>query len=143
MTTKTQPILLTNDARMSVDEVKTIRLRIDRFNTVPGCRVGDFIRRPDGSLLRIAHDWSDDHVNNGDCIVEVQPVSGSSSSGSFYMSDSHCDMSGGLDNIEKHRIKPTNETKQATAWTFPKYSGAGEGRDFTTEFRVFQSIEQL
>jgi len=143
MTTKTSKATVTNCCHQTTPaDLAAIQLKVDRFNTVPGCRVGDFIRRPDGSVFRIAHDWSDDHVNNGECVVEVQPVSGSSRSGSFYLSNSHCSMSGSLDSLETHRIVPTGETMTGDAWTFPRYSGAGMGRYFSTEFRVFQSIEQ-
>jgi hypothetical protein len=90
-------------------DAEILTARIAARATIDGARVGDFVRMPDGNLLRFTHDW-------GDGLQTTLR----SDAGSFYFCKSgHMDYSGGLDRaLPRDRLRDTGDLVPATAWFF-------------------------
>lgn len=87
------------------EEIKQIRL--DAWHTIPGPRVGDFIRAASGDYSRIAHLWPD----------VIQPTADAASS--FYFGHGYCQHSGGLQpGITRERFIDTGQTRHGEIWFF-------------------------
>jgi hypothetical protein len=106
------------------------------FNLVPGPRVGDYLRTPQG-LLRFTHDW-------GDSIqTTVRPTHPCNGDASFYLSDGYASFSGSLDPaIDKALLRDTEEKERGSFWFFHhNFAGADRGVSFTIACRVFEMVE--
>lgn len=100
---------------------------IAKRNTKEGPQVGDWVRLPDKTYERFAHDWGSD----------IQTCY----NGSFYLSlTGNASMSGTLNGaIPLADIKPTQETRPARFWFFHHgITGADRGVNFIIDVPVFE-----
>jgi hypothetical protein len=96
----------------------------------PRLTQGDYVRRLDGSICRVAHIW--DYEGNH---YEFQPASGE---GSVYVDKSGWgSFSGGLEHTESMNLNLTWDTHRGHGWTWTRGSGAGMGITFSGPFRIF------
>lgn len=104
----------------------------NEYYTMPGMRVGDYIRFHDGSYWRISHDWGDS--------VQFSGVN----CGSFYLSGRYASFSGSLEpSIPVEEFEATDEYKDGEFWTFPPGRvGAGQGKHFIIRCRVFRCMNE-
>lgn len=94
---------------------------------------GDFLRFPDGTYRRVAHDW-------GDAVQPtVGPTSACAGDESFHLSEGYASFSGGLDHaIPMDRITATGETREGAVWIFHhNYPRAGGAVRCKATFKVF------
>lgn len=111
------------------EDRRIISERLTRRDQLPGPRVGDFIVRLDGRLMRFSYDWGDSlQVSDG---------------GSFYLErEGFADFSGGLEpSIPKRRIKPAPDRypESGSFWIFHHDEHrAHNGVDFHTPCRMFE-----
>ncbi|HEU0196153.1 MAG TPA: hypothetical protein VFQ88_02925 [Nevskiaceae bacterium] len=112
-----------------------LQRRQDGLNARSRIGVGDFLRFPDGSFRRVAHDWGD----------SVQPTVGGShpcvGDESFYLdAEGGASFSGSLGQaLPVTNIAATNETRDGTVWFFHhNYPCAGGGVHASARFRVFK-----
>lgn len=118
-------------------DAEILARRVLAFDAVPGPRVGDFLRVPEG-LLRFTHDW-------GDSIqTTVRPSHPCNGDASFYLSDEgYVSFSGSLDpSISKELLRDTGETQEGSFWFFHhNFAGAARGVYFRIACRVFEKVE--
>ena len=114
--------------------IAILETRMKQYNAIPGARVGDWIREPDGRMTRATHDWNDD----GETCETIQH--GGNENSSYYLGDGYLSYSGGLDSgIKKCWLRETAEKKDGCVWIFDHgFAGAGRGVGFVVEFRVFE-----
>lgn len=114
-------------------DAQILAIRERAFNEMPGPRVGDFLRVPEG-VLRFTHDW-------GDAIqTTVRPSHPCNGDGSFYLAEGNVSFSGSLDSsISKELLRDTGETLEGSFWFFHHdFWGAGNGVYFRIPCRVFE-----
>jgi len=95
---------------------------------------GDALRYSDGTVVRIAHVWHDEHG----APEHVQPAMGA---GSYHLSDTgHMSMSGGLwSPVPAADLTPTDERRDVTAWFFHHgWMKAHNGINVTVSVPVWQ-----
>jgi hypothetical protein len=103
------------------------------FNELPGPRVGDFLRTPEG-YLRFTHDW-DDAIQT--TVKASHPCHGDAS---FYLSEGSVSFSGSLaPAIDKTLLQDTGEKMDGSFWFFHHNSaGAERGVYCKIPCRVFE-----
>jgi hypothetical protein len=110
--------------------------RTAALDAVDGPRCGDYLRMPDGELLRVAHvfpaDWEDMHGVQPNC-----PRHGGE--GSFYLGRGYVSYSGSLDpRIDQDRLTLSDETRNGSAWFFHHdHMQAHNGVTVSIPFRVY------
>ena len=106
------------------------QIRIDAWNNRSGPRVGDFVRMPDGALLRFTHDF-------GEEIQTTAPREPGDQS--FYFGHGYCSFSGSLDSpILKSDLFDTGATQEGPVWFFHHDSArAHNGVHTTIPCRVY------
>jgi len=87
-----------------------VSARERQWNYLPGARVGDFVKLPEGAFRRVAHDW-------GDSLQLTSQVTGH---GTFYLaSNGAVAHSGGLDpGIPREHFRDLGEQRQGYFWIF-------------------------
>ena len=113
---------------------KILADRMAEYNLIPGARVGDWIREPDGRRSRATHDWNQD----GEMSETIQH--GGGEFGQFYLGSGYISYSGGLDTgIKKNQLRDTGETKQGKIWFFiDDWYTAHNGIEYMVDFRVYE-----
>lgn len=110
--------------------------RTAALNEVDGPRCGDYLRMPDGELLRVAHvypgDWDAWHDVQPNC-----PRHGGE--GSFYLGRGYISYSGSLDPvIQAYRLTLSDETRAGSCWFFHHdYHAASNGVTVAIPFRIY------
>lgn len=115
----------------SRDDFNRIFNRMKQRKGKVGARVGDFLRMPDGSYLRFAHDW-------GNCLQ----LTASETSGSFFLGRGYMNHSGSLQPpVERCKLRLTDEVRPGLVWAFSRdlqrYATKVEAM---VEFRVYEVI---
>ena len=107
-----------------------LKNRMNTYNQIPGPRVGDWIREPNGRITRATHDWGDDSIMQH----------GGGEFGQFYLGNGYISYSGGLNTgIKKASLVKTDEMKPGKVWFFRNnYPTAGNGIDYMVDFRVYE-----
>lgn len=104
------------------------------YNQIPGPRVGDFLRVPDG-FLRFTHDWGDSIQTT---VHAKHPCHGDAS---FYIGiDGHVSFSGSLGPaIPKDKLRDTSTKQSGSFWFFHHdWAGAERGVYCRLDCRVFE-----
>jgi len=108
--------------------------RLSAREQITGPRVGDWLRRLDGSESRITHVWTFDgegaHVQDGGTVC-----------GRFYLQTTgHLSYSGGLNpGLPESVLELTEETRDGWVWFFDRdWWGANCGVDFKITERVWK-----
>ena len=119
-----------------VNQNKILADRMAEYNLIPGARVGDWIREPDGRMSRATHDWNQD----GEMSETIQH--GGGEFGQFYLGSGYISYSGGLDTgIKKNQLRQTEEMKPGKVWFFKDdYHTAHNGIEFMVDFRVYEVV---
>lgn len=106
-------------------DLAILAARVEKYNTRPGARVGDYVRFADGVLRRISHHWGD----------SVQ----TSDSGSYYLGNGYVSMSGSLfHSVPIETLTLTDEELPGWVWIFHHdYPTADGGVSAHPPFRVF------
>jgi len=116
-----------------MDDKTRLNNRMTEYNQIPGPRVGDWIREPDGRMTRATHDWTG---------YEDNPTMqhGGEEHGQFYLGDGYISYSGGLETgIKKADLVRTEEMKLGKVWFFKNdYHTAHNGIDYMVDFRVYK-----
>ena len=115
--------------------------RAIEYAAIEGPRVGDYLRFPDGALIRVAHVWDGEGV---------QPSCERFGRGSYYLGSTmggggFCSYSGSLDPlVPVSALTRTDETKPGSVWIFHhNHPCGGGGRDTAIPFRIYAcSVEQ-
>lgn len=115
---------------------KIVEDRMKQYNTIPGARVGDWIREKDGRMTRTTYDWNE----TGEDTETIQH--GGSEFGGYYLGAGYISYSGSLDSgFKKNQLRDTGEVKNGRVWVFKDdFWGAGRGVDYTVQFRVFEVV---
>lgn len=106
------------------------------FNQNPGLRLGDFVRRKDGTLRRIA-------VCDPRRCKGVQTTTKECPEGNFYLERGMADSSGSRDfyPIDFANFRLTKETREGTFWHFNGgVVAAGNRLNYTLPCRVYEEI---
>lgn len=105
-----------------------LEAKIKDFNSLPGARVGDYVKLPDGRFDRFTY-------GHGDIIQ----AGGTTDHFGYYLGWGYCSYSGSLNHgIKKSDLILTEETKQGKIWFFKDdQSGAHRGIWFDIDCRVF------
>jgi hypothetical protein len=121
-----------NKSDMATTE-EIFRIRLANRESIPGARVGDYIRLPrvhrqHPEFTRITHDWGD-----------TLQTGGHNGSSSYLCESGHISYSGSLDSgVIRADLIPTNETRMGMVWVFKDgIAGAGRGVDREAPMRVF------
>lgn len=114
-------------------DAELLALRVAKRSKLSGPNIGDFLKGPDGALLRFTHDWGDD--------IQTAPAR----SGSYHLgSNGHADYSGGLDPaIPKSSFRLISfELKMGGFWFFHhNFASAANGVDCEAPCKVFELID--
>jgi len=112
------------------ENMPIFKRREKMYNEIPGPRVGDWVREPDGRMTRITHIWPD-HVQTGGAKY-----------GQYYMGDGYIAYSGSLDDgFKKHRLKSLGYKRDGKIWFFKNdYRTADNAVDYMMKFRVYEVI---
>lgn len=116
--------------------ISILHSRLSAREKLSGPRVGDWLRRLDGSETRMTHIWDLDEDG-----LHVQD--GGTFGGSFYLqSTGHEDYSGGLNpGIPASTMELTEEIKDGLVWFFDRdWPGADRGVTFKIQERVWRVI---
>lgn len=86
---------------------KILAERVAAYNKKKGPRVGDWLRRKDGSMSRLTHDW-------GDSIQD-----GGGRYGRFYLGHGYLSYSGSLNpSVPVSKMVDTGDDKAGSVWFF-------------------------
>ncbi len=104
-----------------------LKRRTEEYNKIPGARVGDYLKLPNGKYTRFTYGF-DDHIQTG------------GHGNGFYLGNGYISYSGGLDpGVKLSDITQTEQTKKGFIWFFDNdFATGGNGRDFEIDFRVFK-----
>ncbi len=110
--------------------------RMNKYNDIPGCRVGDWIREHNGHMTRATYDW-----NNLEETTDIMQHGGSEY-GQYYLGNGYLSYSGSLDTgIKKNQLKQTDEVKFGKVWFFiDDYHTANNSIEYMVPFRVFEVV---
>lgn len=126
----------TFDAR----DAEILAERIKAWDQRPGPRVGDFVRKVDGSLHRFTHHWGDglqitwsENARKGADTYHC---------GSFYLGHGYVEFSGGLDPaIPVDKLVRTDEVRLGRFWFFHhNWTRAHNGVHCDAPCRVWQVV---
>lgn len=105
--------------------VQILNARKAARDRITGPRVGDWIRKPDGSESRITSIWD---LDDGDYYQD----GGESPDGSYYLTkDGHESYSGSLNPGYRCQLEPTDEHRESPVWFFDRDLW-GANRDIIT-----------
>jgi len=116
-----------NHPTLDERDAAILRERMLMLDSIAGPRVGDYVRFPDGKMLRISYMWDDAFQSSND-------------GGGWHLGRGCMSYSGGLfPSRPTTQLTRTNETKEGLCWFFHhEYAAAHCGVWTTAPFRVYQ-----
>lgn len=100
------------------------------YNSIAGPRVGDFLRKPDGTYDRFTYEWPNS---------DKMQAGGSAMHWGYYLGGSYISYSGSLNaGVKISDLLQTDEKKDGLVWFFhDNWATANNGVSYPMAFRVF------